>query len=288
MRRRNRPLTKTTLTIAAATALVLTGCSTANTPAPTSTQPTPDVPYTTVWSAADGINLNTRPAELVRATVESGEMSAWAGVDHSFPGFADAIANANAYSGYWGDTTQPSSPDNLPSRTATLFARHIASLRATDNQITARVCNLHLPLVDQDVVLKSTGYTSSFRSVTVPTSLDVTLAKPANTTPGTSGQTDHAPEIHNPRALDTPDWNVFSPWTIRSIALLETVNDYYGNEPECMAWWRQKYPGWDGTSLAFGPPTPITTENGFFEALMITRPGPPNYPEWLGPKGADA
>ncbi|PXW31040.1 UNVERIFIED_CONTAM: hypothetical protein DES50_106172 [Williamsia faeni] len=288
MRHRNRPLTKITLAFAAATALVLTGCSTASTPAPTSTQPTPDVPYTTIWSAADGINLNTRPAELIRATVESGEMSGWTGVDYSFPGFADAIANATDYNGYWGNTTQPPSPDNLVSLDWRLFARHITTLSATDSHVTARVCTLHLPLVDQDVVLKSTGYTSSFGSVTQPYTVDVTLTKPASTTPGTSGQPDRAPDIHNPRALDVPDWNVFSPWTISSITLLEGVNDYYGTEPECMAWWRQKYPGWDGTSLTFGPPAPITTDTGFFEALMITRPGPPNYPEWLGPKGADA
>ncbi|PXW31042.1 UNVERIFIED_CONTAM: hypothetical protein DES50_106174, partial [Williamsia faeni] len=245
-------------------------------------------PYTTIWSAADGINLNTRPAELIRATVESGEMSAWAGVDHSFPGFADAIANATDYNGDWGDTTQPPRPDNLKTRDWRLFARHITTLNATDNHVTARICNLHLPLLDEDFVVTPKAELDSFRSVTRPITFDVTLTKPTDTTSGTSSQPDTKPDTRNPSALDTPNWNVFSPWTISSITVLETVNNYYGDEPECMAWWRQKYPGWDGTSLTFGPPTPITTDTGFFEALMITRPGPPNYPEWLGPKGADA
>ena len=75
-------------------AMLLAGCS-GDSPEPV--EPTrPAIPYTMIWSAADGIDVQKRAGELVRAAFDGGEMAAWAGVEHSFPGFADAVADAPA------------------------------------------------------------------------------------------------------------------------------------------------------------------------------------------------
>lgn len=273
-------------------AMLLAGCS-GDSPEPV--EPTrPAIPYTMIWSAADGIDVQKRAGELVRAAFDGGEMAAWAGVEHSFPGFADAVAGARAYFGYWGSPHQPPSPDNLPSMENKVLFRHIATLRATDTRISARVCTLQRAVKPHWPPLPDTG-PGTFIGKTRPRTLDVELVKPVDASAGAAGQRDRASDRHAPAGSNQPSWNAFGNWRIDAIYDLYgkdrdgTITRRFGTEPECMAWWHQLFPGWSGTSgLTFGPPNAPTDQWSWYNQIAIDPLAPPSFPEWISPKGVDA
>ncbi|WP_439029713.1 hypothetical protein [Gordonia terrae] len=268
--------------------LIGAGCSTSGAePAETSAISRPDIPYSTQWSAAAGIDVQSRPAELVRATIDGGEMSAWAGVDHSFPGYADAVANAREYFGYWGSTDQPPTPGNRIPAADTAMSRHIASMTTSDTTITARICTIRQSIKPAYPPLENTD--GSFIGGAQPRTLEVHLRKSTDASPGTAGERDDSPTEHDPRASDQPSWNVYGNWTIDAIRDLYGKNNMWGDEPECVAWWHKKFPGWSGTtSLDFQPPHPVNGPWEWYNLLALDPPAPPSYPEWIAPKGADA
>ncbi|WP_055475602.1 hypothetical protein [Gordonia sp. HS-NH1] len=262
-------------------------CTPAPEPSPPSSVQRPTIPYSVQWSAADGIDIQDRPAELIRATFDGGEMAAWAGVAHSFPGYADAVAGTRDYFGNWGRPDQPPTPGNRIPVANTVMSRHIASMTVTDTAVTARICTLRQAV--KPAYPPAADAEGSFIGEARPRTLEVQLRKPSGVSAGTSGHRDESAANHNFRGNDQPSWNVFGNWSIGAIRDLRGVNDFWGDEPECVAWWRKKFPGWTGTtSLDFQPPHPVNGPWEWYNLLALDPPAPPSFPEWIAPKGADA
>ncbi len=266
-------------------------CGIACTPAPEPSAPSPvqrpTIPYSVQWSAVEGIDIQDRPAELIRATFDGGEMAAWAGVAHSFPGYADAVAGTRDYYDSLGSTTQPPKPQNLPPWASTVRYRHITTLNATDTHITARICTLRRFIKPFGEPTRYSG-DGSFFGVS-PHTLDIVLSKPADTSPGVPGERDDSPE-HDPPGNNQPHWNVYGNWTIDAIHDPYGDNGVFGTEPECIAWWKQLFPGWTSVTRPgdFRPPHPVNGPWEWYNLLALDPPAPPSYPEWIAPKGADA
>ena len=95
-------------------------------------------PYTFVWSAARGIDVHSRAAELARAYIESCQLSVFGG-DAVYPGAADA-----APPGTTDDVPSCLTPTKRPNGSTpayygTVYA-HVFELDSTDTSVTARVC----------------------------------------------------------------------------------------------------------------------------------------------------
>ena len=288
----HRYLGTAAVAVVAVVASLAVGCTS---DAPEPSEPVrPAIPYTMIWSAAEGIDLQKRAAELVRATVDGGAMAAWAGVKHSFPGYAEAVANVRVYNSFWGTPRQPPSTYDVRVFVNNVFYRQIATLRVTDTRISARICTLeraikpHWSPSPGPVIGSFIGYAD-------PRTVDVELVKLPDASSGTAGQRDTRPDRHHPAGRNQPSWNVFGNWRIDAVYNLfgldrnDNLTNIYGSEPECVAWWHQLFPGWSGTSgLTFGPPNAPTDQWSWYNQIALDPPAPPSFPEWISPKGIDA
>ena len=76
-------------------AALSTGCDSESTKPPSDPKTTGDpiLPYSSVWSADDGIDLFGRSSELIRAGIEAGEYTSYVGLSETYPGYEQAIGS---------------------------------------------------------------------------------------------------------------------------------------------------------------------------------------------------
>ncbi|VTR06878.1 Uncharacterised protein [Gordonia terrae] len=106
-----------------------------------------------VWSSEPGVDLHSRPAEVVRATTEAGSILSVPG-PRNYPGAEAAAEDAFGIPGAYtfsGDRT------NLTAKHGTLFV-HLASLSSTRDSVHALVCAYNFGLIPKLDEPKAGGY----------------------------------------------------------------------------------------------------------------------------------
>ncbi|WP_157124749.1 hypothetical protein [Nocardia pseudovaccinii] len=252
------------LGIAAIAVLVLSaGCATsqdANTTPPTPTRTNLELINADVWSADPGVDLFSRGAELVRATVESGDLTLFGGISAAFPGYSSAFDVPHDASNYDIETTFYSDSKTLPQQRRTEYL-HITSYAADSKRVSAVVCRFY---TRPESIPGEENSAHTFCEGVVLENGGVDAGKP--------GLRDEAAETGTPNGSRVPAWNVFGTWKIKKIKLLG------GDETpdSCFTWWGEKFP--------------YLTRVGsrrFYEvvpgATMPTAPLATSYPEWIGP-----
>ena len=269
-------------------AAMLAGC-THESPPPAPEVKRPPVPYSVVWSGASGVDLNSRPAELIRASLESATMARWAGVKFAFPGYDEALAHDAKYSELFGLKWQEPNTNPRDDPQPWLYNYHIGAMTHADDRVTATVCTLRR--FDRSTLSKTPPGPNdtpwqTFGGVTFPVTYTVELTRKTTDPDQPTGAPDRSAEDHDPHGSKVPSWNVFGDWSIREIS-----NDIDGDytQPECTSWWRQVFPGWTAPASApedFTPPFPMSD----WEWPNVTGVDslPMNYPEWIERTGDKA
>ncbi|MFJ4657612.1 hypothetical protein ACIP5Y_40655 [Nocardia sp. NPDC088792] len=249
--------------------LALTACGKSSTPSPPP-KTVPDIPDTSVWSADEGIDLFSRGAELIRATLEAGGNATYTGVDNAaYPGYARAVADLtkqveNARQPILGVrqyvSRQPVNPD-WKERPMTTYL-HITGYTATDTKVSAIVCGYsvlpeQLPQEDD-----------RFQGGGIRIELDNTTSQP-----GLPGIANRDPGHHDPRAQLPPRWDVFGTWKVTTIKA-PVGNDQYA--AECLPWLQEQFPTFTkdpNYNVLNAPPGYVAPHH----------PVTPQFPEWIGP-----
>ncbi|MFD0926485.1 hypothetical protein [Williamsia deligens] len=223
------------------------------------------MPWSNVWSASTGIDLFTRGAELVRASVEAGLLAKAHGPDHSFVGYQQAIGPLdfsygdprlrNKNFGYATEGFDPSVPE------FSVIYYRLTELRSDASSIDAKVCSYGL-----------TPYPSEagkylFRAVFV------TLEKAANASAGTSGVKDSGTYATGEKGR-APTWNVFAPWSITQLRSVEAQEI----PASCAAWWGSVFP--DAVKSS-------TSNQMVRPSGGPIAPDVPQYPRWIGPSDTE-
>lgn len=237
-----------------------TGCATSDPPAkesPTTTgSRTPPVPvapqdyryptdvagpYTVVWSAADGIDLHSRPAELARAYLESCQLSVY-GRQSAYPGAMTAAPKPSVenrpsclFAPKWPEAS-------FPAVFGTMYA-HIAEIRASDNEVSARGCYLRNGRAEVDTWEPQSAYLSayefSFTATLPPHTADPRANIRREAAPGTGTR---APQfdVFYPWKFDAVPWGASSspqppvserPCTTWGAGMLDQIPAYRGQDP---------------------------------------------------------
>ncbi|QDQ89714.1 hypothetical protein FND50_02250 [Rhodococcus sp. WB9] len=254
---------------AAATLMLASGCGTHTsnelTPEPASQDR--EVLYSNVWSADQGVDLFGRGAELVRASYEAGDYTAFVGADNSYPGFTRAVGG-EAHHGdsdieYFMTSLGVQNDTQAP---GTSFA-HITAFESTGASVTATVCNYH--------VFPENGANISLDPLNM--AFRVELARTADD-PGQAGVPDTDPAQQDSRAHRVPTWNVFEGWKITKLRYLRRMDGDVIAQG-CTDWWQQRFP-------AFAPNAAgnLVPPAGFEPPTM---PVAVQYPEWIGPANSE-
>ncbi len=223
--------------------LAIAGCSTASTQADdvvTSTQSTTlstvapqdhqyptDLaePYSVVWSAAESVELHSRPAELARAYLESCQLSVF-GRQHVYPGAVAAAPEPSVENqvGCLYATKRPEATS--PAYYGTMYAR-ITELIVSDTTISARGC-----------------YTSIGRAEVETDEPDSTSASAlefsftADLPEGSIDPRRHVNRTAQPGSRTrAPQFDVFYPWKFRAVRWgTAQPTEASPNERECARW----------------------------------------------------
>lgn len=254
------------LTFLMAAGLLVSACASESTTSPSATPaPTPNIPYTNVWSTDPGIDLFSRGAELVRAAAEAGVYSQYVGVDGSYPGYAQAVAaltdeeerTLDPAMEQWVSRRPPYPANPTP---GTIY-QHITAYSASDTKVSAIVCSYG---VDPDP--KPPQPKQDYFGGGLSIELEI-----HNWDKGNPGIANPDPDHHDPRAQRPPRWNVFDRWKVTKISSATA-----GERPECLSWYQQKFP-----SFAKDPK---------FDRLLVPagyvwphQPVAQQFPEWIGP-----
>ncbi|NLE80708.1 MAG: hypothetical protein GX610_14215 [Rhodococcus sp.] len=252
-----------------ATLFTLSSCTSTTTESDES-QPLPTVkpdqnpPYSHVWSAEPGIDLFSRNAELIRASIEAGFYAYNYSIGTTFPGYRDAVSSGPRRRAWQIQPSFiPSGPGEGTRRPATAH-QHLATITETDGTITADVCEyLEHP--------EGTTHTGGRIGLEWFVSLEN-----YGLNAGLPGIPDPDPGTADPRALRVPDWNIFGTWHITDLNL--GGRNWQSAVPECTEWWYQQFPG-ERTSSGY-----VTAPKG------TPLPGSPvaqQYPEWIGPSNPE-
>ncbi|MFZ2528416.1 MAG: hypothetical protein WAX14_12285 [Rhodococcus sp. (in: high G+C Gram-positive bacteria)] len=246
--------------------LLASACSTTDSgPVPDTTARPPEqsVPYSQVWSAEPGIDLFSRGAELIRASVEAGNYASYYSLGTTFPGYSDAVGGPMRFD---RDKILPALvPDGRGSNEPKprTIRYHIATLVESPSELIADVCDRR-----EHPTERTASSTSPVGFAWV-----VKLSNSAGR-PGRPGIPDADPDSSDPRALRVPDWNVFGEWRITE--LHAGGRNWTGSAPhECTDWWLQRSPG--SYSIPDGN---VLMPAG---AVIPGAPVAPQYPEWIGP-----
>ncbi|MFC9432982.1 hypothetical protein [Nocardia sp. NPDC057030] len=245
-----------------AAVLLTVGCGTTDEKPPTTstTSPQPDTELlnSNVWSADPGVDLFSRGAELVRAAVEAGDITLFAGIGASFPGYAAAINGPRQVGDDAIDSGFVSDSKTLPQSKRTEYL-HITSYAEEGRTVSANVCRFYL------------------RAEPVPgaesndhTFCEGVMLENSSADAGTSGQRDESVSDHAAQARRLPTWNVFGTWKIKKLKLLS-----FADIPDsCIEWWRQQFP--------------MLTQIGITKSFAASPDSPPpikpvavQYPEWI-------
>ncbi|ATL66635.1 hypothetical protein CRH09_10865 [Nocardia terpenica] len=227
------------------------------------------IPYANVWSADSGVDLFSRGAELVRATVEAGGLAAYVGADRSYPGYARAVAGLTAATENQAQpdpgvvqyvSSRPHDP-NLRMHPSTGYF-YITAYSASDTRVSATVCSYAVrpePLPNEDNRFVGGGF---------QVELDNT-----GSNPGQPGIADRDPNAHDPRAHLPPQWDVFGTWKVTTIRVPVSRGD---DQPECLPWYQQQFP----TFTKVPDYNYLQAPPGY---QAPHHPVAPQFPEWIGP-----
>lgn len=275
MKRANRVLGLLVITaIVAASGCETDGSSTAG-PLPSSTQAAekPEPPFTSVWSAKQGVDLFSRTAELIRATQEALHLTQVYGPDNTFPGYLVAIGgpkDPERDPNYRFDTTSQIVGNEWAATMNSPMTNyyHIADLAVSPDQkgIAADVCSYSIP---------SPGNTTVRASIYHPT--EVTHFELSNPRPDdiASSWPDGDAESRDSRAEMPPTWDVFGGWRIDRIDQL--LPDKIPGA--CRDWWREERRVPEGG----GPSQPPGNDS---DVPLPREPVRAQYPEWIYPDSA--
>ncbi|MFC9361349.1 hypothetical protein ACFTZB_32815 [Rhodococcus sp. NPDC057014] len=252
---------------AAATMMLASGCGVDSSDEPTPAQPLREVLFSNVWSADTGVDLLGRDAELIRASYEAGDFTAFVGLENSYPGFGTAV----------GGEAHPGDPDIEYFMTAheaengtqfpgTSFA-HITAFESTEASLAATVCNYSI-FLQAGTNISLNPLNMAFR---------IELERTADD-PGQPGVPDTDPAQQDARAHRVPTWNVFEGWKITKLHYLRRLDGDVIPQG-CTDWWQQQFPAFAANASGNLVPPP-----GFEPPTM---PVAVQYPEWIGPANSE-
>ncbi|KAF0961335.1 hypothetical protein MLGJGCBP_05614 [Rhodococcus sp. T7] len=249
--------------------MLASGCGTnsRNEPPAAPTLQSLKVQYSNVWSADQGVDLLGRGAELVRASYEAGDYTAFVGLENSYPGFGRAVGG-EAHHGdpdieYFMTALEAENDTQAP---GTSFA-HITAYETTENSVAATVCNYY--------VFPQNGANISLNPLNM--AFRVELERTADD-PGQPGVPDTDPAVQDPRAHRVPTWNVFEGWKITRLHYLRRLDGDVIPQG-CTDWWQQQFPTFAANASGNLVPPP-----GFEPPTM---PVAVQYPEWIGLANAE-
>ncbi|MFD6856859.1 hypothetical protein ACFWCF_05875 [Rhodococcus sp. NPDC060090] len=255
---------KRTLGLLSVFVLLTSGCTNSPDPgevAPSEPPSDPPLPFTNSWSAEPDIDLFSRGAELVRASIEAGRHASFFSVSQSFPGYREAIGYPNVNYSEIADTAARGRPRGGWISELT-YLYHIVEITETANSITAEVCDERVKV---DPYANDTPVRHGFSWI-------VSLTNTGGTA-GLPGIVDTTPDGSDPRARRVPDWDVFGPWNITQLRTGGRDASTAIANPACTDWWLERHPGSEVLgNYTFSPATEIPGE-----------PLLPQYPEWIGP-----
>ena len=213
--------------------------------------------YANVWSAEPNIDLSSRGAELIRATIESEQMIPFVGVESAYPGFMQAAQNSNeAKRGILENSN-----DHFQQPVGVTH-EHILNYSADNSIVTATVCSIETsasrPVKPLFVNNSMSEYTVELRN---------TRADPGFPgLPDTGGNDQHL----DPR-YRAPNWNVFGTWEIGKLSTVASGSDIM----KCLAWWPEYSP-----KLTYDAETGVYFPPGFTD---FGEPVKAQYPKWIAP-----
>ncbi|AYM42818.1 hypothetical protein BKG75_25180 [Mycobacteroides chelonae] len=243
--------------------------------AATSSPATPTVqqlhpPFSFVWSADAGVDIFSRPAELIRATQEALDLTHIYGPEKTFPGYLKAIGGPKdpRDPDYQFETTSQSTGGGWATTNNSPMTnyRHITDLTvsAEGKNIGAYVCVLRILSPDNDAF--GTGPQSG--SVGTATRFELSSISPDQV----QSAVDKSPDVQDPRAEMPPTWDVFTGWHITKIDQL--LSDKVPSS--CGDWFHQRLPFLVQTP---GHGTVHPPNGGSFQ--MPREPVKPQFPEWI-------
>ncbi|WP_280356203.1 hypothetical protein [Nocardia otitidiscaviarum] len=197
---------------------------------------------TVVWSAEPGIDLFSTAATLIRASAESDIIGGYAGLDHTYPGYATALALA--------DTPRYKVESDRGTIAGTLLM-HIQRIQDTGDGYLVEFCglsNAYGELHDGQYKMwygRGTALAARFtRTDSTPT--------PETTTPTTTPSP--APDRMHWQA---PTYDVFTGWTISHVV----------NRTSCDDW-----------ALSLYPDAPVENEISYSDTPPPVQPAYPGWP----------
>ncbi len=253
------------LTVLLVVLLGLMGCGlSAPAPGPTPTTD-PSLSYrfpaalgtmTTVWQAADGIDLTSPEATLVRAFFESRFISRQIGLTSAFPGFYEFAVGVIL--------DRRAAPDSRFAGSRRLL---LVDIHATGGVLDAQVCDdttgLYRPdLEGQERPPASYDPSDGRRVMWQPVRLSVKMRRIGVSRPW--------PSVVDRGEDRAPNWNIFSGWQLIRVS----AGDLWPNLNLCQDWGFRNYTGsigWVGPNLErLYPPGPVGPP---FQATLPQSPG---------------
>ncbi|NNH72963.1 hypothetical protein HLB23_24405 [Nocardia uniformis] len=203
-----------------------------------------------VWSAEPGIDLYSSEATLVRATDEADLIALYVGLDHSYPGYAAALADPNRAKRYEAGEVRRTVVGTL--------LTHVQQIDPTSDGFRAEYCTLI-----NESASTSPGDNRWIGAMNRGDSIAAEFTRTSTTSEAPDTATPYAPapdRLH----WQAPTYNVFDGWT---------VTFGTGEDPaaraRCDAWALSLYPN----APERGDPI-----------LLQAPPAPqPAYPGWPAP-----
>ncbi|MFD4439311.1 hypothetical protein ACFWPK_05980 [Nocardia sp. NPDC058519] len=212
---------------------------------------------THVWSSAPGIDLGSRAAELVRATVESTVISRKAGLDFTYPGFREARRDASFDWGFAASDGMGSDYEYWLESDRSTYVDHVATIGINDRWLNAKVCQYQVPEPGENWTAGE--FAGNFR---------IYVVKFENLNPSQDVAGSGIPKS----GRRTPDWNVFGDWRITDIAAATREWEPH----DCRNWFATQAPG-----LEFG--ADLTAARSTEDTVIPYGPIRPQFPRWRRP-----
>ncbi len=258
------------LPIIACVSMLSSACgSSAPAPSVPPTKPkSPAVAYSEVWSGDPGVDLFSRTAELIRATMEAGDLALHVGAEQSYPGYVSA---ASELTHKYESMSEPDMaeyryvevrPDTRDEMVPSTKYRHIAALSATGQTVSATVCGYDVwpqSMPNEDDRHQGGGVRIELRNTT--------------SDPGLPGIANKNPNSHDPRASIPPAWNVFGTWKVTQITRSLSAAEY---PAECLPWYEQQFP----TFTKAPKYNYLIAPQGY---VASHHPVVQQFPEWIAP-----
>ena len=220
-----------------------------------------DVAWSNVWSAGPGVDLFSRGAELVRASLEAGYLAQARGINRTFPGYREAIGpqprydDPQARAKNYGYVPVGFEPRDIG---LTVLNYHLVDLVQTADRVSGTVCSYGLAPRPTD------------RSKFLYDAYLVALTKNGESPPGLPGVVDTRNNFPQ-REGKVPTWDVFAPWTIERLQIGEASDV----PSTCTAWWQSVFPDAvkrpNSNQMTRSAPGPVAP------------PDARQYPRWIGP-----